>query len=162
MANNNDRLVVAYFSNKAAAEGAVDSIKSWDKADDDIKLGAIAIMTLNDKGELHADEVGQRSTRQDQCRQEAESPGGLLRRLHHERSFVADKKIRKDNASTFGDSKWASRRSPAGSGVRRGDGAGRYLLCSRPFGIRFAWPISAAICLEETPCAISETRGFRP
>ena len=43
MANNNDRLVVAYFSNKAAAEGAVDSIKSWDKADDDVKLGAIAV-----------------------------------------------------------------------------------------------------------------------
>jgi hypothetical protein len=63
MANKNDRLVVAYYGNKAAAERAVDGIKSWDKADDDIKLGAIAVMTLNDKGELHADEVGQRSTR---------------------------------------------------------------------------------------------------
>jgi hypothetical protein len=63
MANKNDRLVVAYYSNKVAAEAAVEGIKSWDKADDDVKLGAIAVMTLNDKGELHADEVGQRSTR---------------------------------------------------------------------------------------------------
>ena len=63
MANKNDRLVVAYYNNKAAADRAVDGIKSWDKADDDVKLGAIAVMTLDKKGELHADEVGQRSTK---------------------------------------------------------------------------------------------------
>lgn len=63
MANKNDRLVVAYFSNKVAAEAAVEGIKAWDKADHDVKLGAIAVMTLDDKGELHADEVGQRSTK---------------------------------------------------------------------------------------------------
>jgi uncharacterized membrane protein/predicted flap endonuclease-1-like 5' DNA nuclease len=64
MANNNDKLVVAYYQNIPTAGGAAQELMEWDEADDDIKLGAIAVMSydpLNDA--LKADEVGQRNTR---------------------------------------------------------------------------------------------------
>lgn len=64
MTNKNDNLVVAYFVNRAAAEAAVDDLKDWDKANDSIKLGAIAVLTLNENtGNLEAHEVGERDTR---------------------------------------------------------------------------------------------------
>jgi uncharacterized membrane protein len=63
MANKNNRLVVAYYANRAAAEAAGKQLKDWDKANDAIKLGAIAVMYIDPKsGELKADEVGQRQT----------------------------------------------------------------------------------------------------
>ncbi len=64
MTNDNDRLVVAYYANAAAAEAAAEDLKSWDKANDDIKLGAIGIITLNpENGEIEVNEIGQRSTK---------------------------------------------------------------------------------------------------
>lgn len=64
MTNKNNRLVVAYYPNANAAEAAAQSLKDWDKANDDIKLGAIAVLTLNPKsGEIEAHEVGQRETK---------------------------------------------------------------------------------------------------
>jgi uncharacterized membrane protein/predicted flap endonuclease-1-like 5' DNA nuclease len=64
MANDNDRLVVAYYVNAAAAEAAAEDLKDWDKADDDIKLGAIGIITLNPhNGEVEVREIGQRNTK---------------------------------------------------------------------------------------------------
>jgi uncharacterized membrane protein len=64
MANKNDQMVVAYYINEDAAEGAAADLKQWDKANADIKLGAIAIVTLNPKtGEIEAKEVGQRKTK---------------------------------------------------------------------------------------------------
>jgi uncharacterized membrane protein len=61
MANKNDRTVVAYYHNEDAARYAADELKIWDKANPDVKLGAVAIITLDPKtGELKADEVGQR------------------------------------------------------------------------------------------------------
>jgi uncharacterized membrane protein/predicted flap endonuclease-1-like 5' DNA nuclease len=64
MANENNRLVVAYFPNVGAAEATAEDLKQWDKADDDIKLGAIAILTLNpNTGKIQADEIGERTTK---------------------------------------------------------------------------------------------------
>jgi uncharacterized membrane protein/predicted flap endonuclease-1-like 5' DNA nuclease len=64
MANENNRLVVAYFPNVGSAEATAGDLKDWDKADADIKLGAIAILTLNpNTGEIQADEIGERSTK---------------------------------------------------------------------------------------------------
>jgi uncharacterized membrane protein/predicted flap endonuclease-1-like 5' DNA nuclease len=63
MANENNRLVVAYFPNAGAAEATAQDLKEWDDANDSIKLGAIAVLTLNNQGEIHADEVGERSTK---------------------------------------------------------------------------------------------------
>lgn len=63
MANKNNRLVVAYYANRAAAEAAAQQLKDWDKANDAIKLGAIAVLAINPKnGELEASEIGQRET----------------------------------------------------------------------------------------------------
>jgi uncharacterized membrane protein len=48
MANKNHSVVVAIFDSEASAERARDALKVWDKADDDIKLGAIGIITFED------------------------------------------------------------------------------------------------------------------
>jgi uncharacterized membrane protein/predicted flap endonuclease-1-like 5' DNA nuclease len=49
MANKNDKMVVAYYANEAAATNAAEVLKAWDKKDSDVKLGAIAIITLDPK-----------------------------------------------------------------------------------------------------------------
>lgn len=48
MENKNHHVVVGILDNEAAVEGAREQLKSWDKADDDIKLGAIGIITCED------------------------------------------------------------------------------------------------------------------
>ncbi len=64
MANKNDVVVLAYYHNEDAAEFAAQELKKWDKANKDIKLGAIAIVTLDPKsGNIEANEVGQRKTK---------------------------------------------------------------------------------------------------
>ncbi len=65
MANKNDRMVVAYYANEAAATNAAEVLQAWDTANREIKLGAIAIIRLDPKtGELEAKEVvGQRKTK---------------------------------------------------------------------------------------------------
>jgi len=64
MTNKNDRTVVAYYHNEDAARYAADELKAWDKGNRDIKLGAIAIVTLDPKtGQIKADEVGQRKAK---------------------------------------------------------------------------------------------------
>ena len=64
MPNDNNRMVIAYYIHEDAAEGAAEDLKKWDDANDAIKLGAIAVLTLNPKtGEMEAMEVGQRNTK---------------------------------------------------------------------------------------------------
>jgi uncharacterized membrane protein len=60
--NKNDHLIVAYFDSKDQAEQAADSLKDWDKANDDIKLGAIAVVSKNDKGKVETTKLGPRNT----------------------------------------------------------------------------------------------------
>jgi uncharacterized membrane protein len=60
--NKNDHLVVAYFDSKAQAQQAADSLKNWDKANDDIKLGAIAVVSKNEQGKVETDNLGPRNT----------------------------------------------------------------------------------------------------
>jgi len=47
-----DRVVLAFFKDETAADDAVESLKAWDKADDDIKLNAIGVLVLDDKGHI--------------------------------------------------------------------------------------------------------------
>jgi uncharacterized membrane protein/predicted flap endonuclease-1-like 5' DNA nuclease len=63
--NKNDKLVVGLYVNSAAAKAAGEAIKDWDEWEaKDIKLGAIAILTINpETGKLHSDEIGQRTTK---------------------------------------------------------------------------------------------------
>jgi uncharacterized membrane protein len=60
--NKNDQLVVAYFDSKALAEQAADSLKTWDKANDDIKLGALAVVSKNAQGKVESTDLGPRNT----------------------------------------------------------------------------------------------------
>jgi uncharacterized membrane protein len=60
--NKNDQLVVAYFDSKGQAEQAADSLKSWDKASEDIKLGALAVVSKNEKGKVETTKLGPRNT----------------------------------------------------------------------------------------------------
>jgi hypothetical protein len=42
--NKNEHVVVAIFEDQAAAENAVQQLKAWDEASDDIKLGVIGLL----------------------------------------------------------------------------------------------------------------------
>ena len=62
--NDNDRLVVAYYYNVAAAREAAEDLKKWDDENDDVKLGAIGIITVDpENGEVNVEEIGQRNTK---------------------------------------------------------------------------------------------------
>lgn len=54
-------VVLAVFENEAAADTAVESLKAWDKADQDIKLNAIGVLVLDDKGKVKTHKLGKRS-----------------------------------------------------------------------------------------------------
>jgi hypothetical protein len=56
------QLVLAIFKDEAAADAAVETLKQWDKADDDLKLNAIGVLVLDDKGKIKTQKLGRRST----------------------------------------------------------------------------------------------------
>lgn len=58
---NNENVVVAIFEDKAAAEAAIERLKKWDKASDDINLGAIGLL-YKVNGEVKAN-IGHQSGR---------------------------------------------------------------------------------------------------
>jgi hypothetical protein len=55
------QLVLAIFKDEAAADAAVQSLKEWDVADDDIKLNAIGVLVLGDNGKVKTHKLGRRS-----------------------------------------------------------------------------------------------------
>jgi len=54
-------VVLAFFNDEAAADDAVEQLKRWDKADDDVKLNAIGVLVLDDKGKIKTHKLGKRS-----------------------------------------------------------------------------------------------------
>ena len=50
--NKNDHVVIAFFASEEAAEAAVQSLKDWDKASEDVKLGAVGIMAATPDGKI--------------------------------------------------------------------------------------------------------------
>lgn len=56
------QMVMAFFANEADADAAVTAIKQWDKASDDVKLGAIGILVKDDKGKIKTHKLGKRKT----------------------------------------------------------------------------------------------------
>ena len=56
------QLVLAFFADEAAADQAVDALKQWDKASEEIKLGAIGVLVKDEKGEIKTHKVGKRAT----------------------------------------------------------------------------------------------------
>jgi hypothetical protein len=61
MANKNKNVIISYFDNTAAATAAANELKSWDKANDDIKLGGIGILSW-EKEKVKTRLVGKRAT----------------------------------------------------------------------------------------------------
>ena len=53
--NKNENVVIAFYATAEAAEAAVETLKSWDKASDDVKLGAIGTMVVTPEGGVGAD-----------------------------------------------------------------------------------------------------------
>jgi hypothetical protein len=62
MAKKNKQLVLAIFDSEDAADTAVTTVKSWDKASKDVKLGAIGVLVKDDKGEMKTHKMGARKT----------------------------------------------------------------------------------------------------
>ena len=56
------QLVLAFFENEDAADGAVDEIKQWDKASKEVKLGAIGVLVKDDEGKIKTNKLGKRRT----------------------------------------------------------------------------------------------------
>jgi uncharacterized membrane protein len=56
------QVVLAVFSDEAAADAAVVSLKAWDKASDEVKLTSVGVLVLDDKGKVKTHKMGSRST----------------------------------------------------------------------------------------------------
>lgn len=54
-------VVLSVFPTEAQADAAVESLKAWDKIDDDVKLSAIGVLVLDEKGKVKTNKVGSRS-----------------------------------------------------------------------------------------------------
>ncbi len=54
-------LILSYFADKPAATRAAEELKEWDKNTIEIKLGSIAILSVDEKGELQTEKVGTRA-----------------------------------------------------------------------------------------------------
>lgn len=59
MADN--QVILAVFADEAAADAAVESLKAWDKASDEVKLTSIGVLVLDGKGALKTNKMGSRS-----------------------------------------------------------------------------------------------------
>lgn len=55
------QIVVAIFPDEAQADTAAQSLKDWDKLDDDVKLNAIGILVLDENGKIKTQKIGRRS-----------------------------------------------------------------------------------------------------
>ncbi len=56
------QLVLAFFESEAAADDAVTAMKGWDKANKEIKLGAIGMLVKDEKGKVKTHKLGSRKT----------------------------------------------------------------------------------------------------
>jgi uncharacterized membrane protein len=52
---------VAIFPDEAAADTAAQSLKDWDKLDDDVKLNAVGVLVLDENGKVKTHKMGRRS-----------------------------------------------------------------------------------------------------
>jgi len=55
------QVVLGIFPNEPAADAAVESLKSWDQARDEIKLSAIGVLVTDEHGDLKQQKLGARS-----------------------------------------------------------------------------------------------------
>jgi hypothetical protein len=57
----NERVVLASFDGQAQAEQAAKDLMGWDKANDDVKLGAVGVLTKDEKGEIKTKNYSQQN-----------------------------------------------------------------------------------------------------
>jgi uncharacterized membrane protein len=62
VAETTEHAVIAAFDTAEQADQAARDLMSWDKANDDIKLGAIGVLTKDDKGEIKTRNYSSRNT----------------------------------------------------------------------------------------------------
>jgi uncharacterized membrane protein len=62
MSNTNQNVIIAYFPSLEAADAAGQNLKDWDKANDDIKLGGIGILHV-ENNEIKIRNVGARESK---------------------------------------------------------------------------------------------------
>jgi uncharacterized membrane protein len=62
VAETTEHTVIALFENADQAEQAAKDLMSWDKANDDVKLGAIGVVTRDAQGEISTRNFGSRNT----------------------------------------------------------------------------------------------------
>lgn len=55
------KVVLAFFKDEAAADAAAAELKAWDKIEDSVKLSAIGILALDEKGKVKVNKLGSRS-----------------------------------------------------------------------------------------------------
>lgn len=61
MAQKNKQLVLALFDNEQAAKQAADALKQWDKANKEVKAGAVGVLVKDDKGKVKQELLGPRA-----------------------------------------------------------------------------------------------------
>ena len=57
------QVIIGTFKDEAAADAAVGSLKSWDQATTEIKLSAIGVLVLDDKGQVKEHKLGARDSK---------------------------------------------------------------------------------------------------
>ncbi len=55
------QVVMAIFPDEGMADTAAQSLKDWDKLDDDVKLNAIGVLVLDEEGKIKTQKIGRRS-----------------------------------------------------------------------------------------------------
>jgi uncharacterized membrane protein len=55
------QVVLAVFPDEASADTAAQSLKDWDKLDDDVKVNAIGVLVLDEKGKVKTQKLGRRA-----------------------------------------------------------------------------------------------------
>ncbi len=60
--SSGEQAVIASFDSQAQAEQAAKDLMGWDKANEEIKLGAVGVLTRDDKGEIKTHNYSQRKT----------------------------------------------------------------------------------------------------
>ncbi len=61
MAKQGKQLIIALYDNEAAAQQAAEDLKAWDKANDDVKAGAVGVLVSDGKGGIKQDLTGPRA-----------------------------------------------------------------------------------------------------
>ena len=62
MAKQYKHLIMASFNDERAADTAAEELKGWDRANDEIKLGAVGVLVKDKEGKIKAHKLGTRYT----------------------------------------------------------------------------------------------------